>query len=327
MSLAGKDSSPLVVPHGGYLPAMVSYAQNREDVMLRRALQDIEIGFYIDIGACDPVDLSVTNAFYLAGWRGINVEPNPEFTERLRQSRTRDINLGCAVSDLDGQTTFHVFEGTGLSHLSDRDAAAVTENPAPRRTITVETRRLSSIWDEFASGICVDFLKIDAEGSEYAIISSTDFRTYRPRIVVVEATEPFSQRPAWSQIEPILLEADYVFAYFDGLNRFYVRAEDSHRLSYFELPPCLFDNYTPSLVIDLQRRIDELSTAHHHQNALIEAQAGEIRHARAETVRMVRDACVRLADDVEAALVPPSDQETGGPSSPGAEDVGEGLPT
>ena len=35
-------------------PAMTSWAQNLEDVMLARALQDVAQGFYVDVGAYDP---------------------------------------------------------------------------------------------------------------------------------------------------------------------------------------------------------------------------------------------------------------------------------
>ena len=45
----------------------VSYAQNFEDVMLRRALRDVEQGFYIDVGANDPKN-----------WGGFGIK-NPRF--------------------------------------------------------------------------------------------------------------------------------------------------------------------------------------------------------------------------------------------------------
>jgi len=54
----------------------IYYAQNFEDVMLWRALKHIKNGFYIDIGAWDPVIDSVSNLFYENGWRGINVGDN-----------------------------------------------------------------------------------------------------------------------------------------------------------------------------------------------------------------------------------------------------------
>ena len=80
----------------------ISYAQNFEDIMLWRALKHIENGFYIDVGAWSPDLDSVTRAFYERGWRGINVEPNPEFHAQLLARRPRDINMLLAVSDTSG---------------------------------------------------------------------------------------------------------------------------------------------------------------------------------------------------------------------------------
>ena len=54
--------------------AIISYAQTREDVLLWRALHNVDRGFYIDVGAHDPTALSVTRAFYDHGWHGIDVE-------------------------------------------------------------------------------------------------------------------------------------------------------------------------------------------------------------------------------------------------------------
>ena len=76
----------------------ISYAQNLEDVMLYRALKDVHKGFYIDVGAQDPVFDSVTNAFYERGWRGINIEPLQQWFDRLTAYRPDDINLQLAAS-------------------------------------------------------------------------------------------------------------------------------------------------------------------------------------------------------------------------------------
>ena len=65
----------------------ISYAQNYEDVILWRALKHIEKGFYIDIGANDPVIESVSNAFYEKGWRGINIEPAASWFKKLEKIR------------------------------------------------------------------------------------------------------------------------------------------------------------------------------------------------------------------------------------------------
>ena len=65
--------------HTEVVMPFVSYAQNYEDVMLWRVLRDVERGFYVDVGAADPEEWSVTRAFYDRGRSGINVEPLEEY--------------------------------------------------------------------------------------------------------------------------------------------------------------------------------------------------------------------------------------------------------
>ena len=66
----------------------ISYAQNYEDVMLWRALQHVENGFYVDVGANDPTVDSVTKAFYDRGWRGLNIEPVQLYYKKPLQHST-----------------------------------------------------------------------------------------------------------------------------------------------------------------------------------------------------------------------------------------------
>jgi hypothetical protein len=69
----------------------VSYAQNREDVVLNRALAGVARGRYVQVGAHDRINGSVTYAFYERGWSGIAVESDPAAAEKLRVERPRDI--------------------------------------------------------------------------------------------------------------------------------------------------------------------------------------------------------------------------------------------
>ena len=47
----------------------VSYAQNREDILLDRLFGD-HVGRYMDVGSCHPILDSNTCFFYERGWRG-----------------------------------------------------------------------------------------------------------------------------------------------------------------------------------------------------------------------------------------------------------------
>ncbi|HEY3441100.1 MAG TPA: FkbM family methyltransferase [Paludibaculum sp.] len=226
---------------------MTSYAQNLEDVVIRRALQDITCGFYVDIGAYDAVLDSVTHWFYLNGWRGVNVEPFPALHARLQLARPEDTNLRCAVGAEAGSRQLHLIGETGLSTLVDSQAAdAQTAGYPTTDRLDVPVQTLNQILECYGAGRVIDFLKIDAEGSEAEILNAATFSAVRPRLIVVEAVQPFTQNPAWAAWEPALLGQGYHFAWFDGLNRFYLRQEDAWRLQLFGIPPGVFDNFRSS---------------------------------------------------------------------------------
>ncbi|MGF6530554.1 FkbM family methyltransferase [Paraburkholderia sp. GAS206C] len=219
----------------------ITYAQNFEDLMLWRALRKIETGFYIDVGAADPDDDSVTRAFYDRGWRGINVEPTPEHFAALKAARPRDTTLQCLVGAQEGVGTLHHFADTGLSTMDATFAARHVVQGREEAVLSLPILSLAEICRQYASG-AIHFLKIDVEGGEADVLRGADFSTFRPWIVVVEATEPGSQVPNWSGWEHFLVAANYRFAWFDGLNRFYIAAENWEALSpAFEAPPNVFD--------------------------------------------------------------------------------------
>src|SRR5262245_18396604 len=94
----------------------VSYAQNFEDVMLRRALRHVTEGFYIGIGAQDPTVDSVSLCFYEMGWRGLHVEPTAVFADKLRAARPDEEVIQAAVGARGETCTFYeIFPDTGLS--------------------------------------------------------------------------------------------------------------------------------------------------------------------------------------------------------------------
>jgi len=77
---------------------MISYSANYEDVIPARVFRGQKSGFYIDVGAHNPIGCNHTLHFYNEGWCGINVEPSSTFSE-FPVHRNRDVNLNIAVSD------------------------------------------------------------------------------------------------------------------------------------------------------------------------------------------------------------------------------------
>lgn len=208
----------------------LSYAQRLEDYHLACALGDRETGTYIDIGAGHPVADNVSYWFYLKGWRGLVVEPQRALLDLYAHLRPRDIAVSCLVGDRDGDAEFHVVDRLhGFSTTIAEHARMAAGYGASVETIRMPMRTLASLVAEHDLG-SVDFLKVDVEGAEAAVLAGMDWSKCRPRIVVVEAVEPGSMAEAWRGWEPLLLALGYRFALFDELNRFYV-AEEEHEIA------------------------------------------------------------------------------------------------
>ena len=222
----------------------ISYAQNFEDVMLWRALRQVEKGHYLDVGAADPTLDSVTRAFYERGWRGINVEPVAEFYRRLVSARPQDINLQSALGAQSGEVHLFVVAETGpLDGGVPRVVEAAQDSGWRAEATTVTMTTLAEICEPCV-GKPIHFLKIDVEGAEKEVLAGADFSRHRPWIVVVEATFPATQQSTHAEWEPALLAAGYHFLWFDGLSRFYGAEEHYVELrQHFELPPNVFDDF------------------------------------------------------------------------------------
>ena len=220
----------------------ISYAQNYEDVILWRALGNVENGFYVDVGAADPLGDSVTRAFYKRGWSGVNIEPLDEHFDRLTQARSRDKNLKLAVGKEAGLRTLHAIAGTGLSTfdrgIAERHQAAGWQP----RNIVVPVLPLAKVLEDCAAPT-IHFLKIDVEGAEHEVLEGLNLDRARPWIMVVEATEPNSMVSTRDKWEHLVTDHKYSFAYFDGLNCFYVADEVSKLKERLPVPPNVFDQF------------------------------------------------------------------------------------
>lgn len=247
-------SDDLWLPSIGAEP-IVSYSQNAEDVRLWRAFRGIESGFYVDIGAADPRVDSVTCLFYENGWSGVNIEPSPSF-EALQEARARDVNLRVAIGEAEGSVPFFLtYPFLGMSTVDPSVHAHVTEAVDWIDEVTIPQRRLDSILREHAVGRTISFLKVDVEGSEHRVLASSDWTSFRPVVVVVESIASLSTSRTHESWEPILLDAGYLFATFDGINRFYVDRGHEHLIPVLAYPISALDRFVKASVRDLEDEV------------------------------------------------------------------------
>jgi FkbM family methyltransferase len=219
----------------------LSYAQNLEDYHLDLVFAGQEAGTYVDVGGGHPVADNVSFWFYLAGWRGLVVEPQQALAELYAHVRPRDRAVSCLAGRAEGEALFHIVDRLhGFSTTVREHAVGAGRFGAGYRSERRPVRPLAALLAEAGLGP-IDFLKIDVEGAEADVLAGMDFRRWRPRVVLVEAVAPGSMAQAWDAWEPGLLAHGYRFAFFDRLNRFYVAEEAEALAARFPAEPAPWD--------------------------------------------------------------------------------------
>jgi FkbM family methyltransferase len=223
-------------------PEIRSYAQNFEDVMLWRALGDVENGFYIDIGAQHPVIDSVSKAFYEKGWRGIHVEATHAYAQLLRQDRPDEIVIEAAVSDEHGSITFYEIPESGLSTGDTQIATAHRQKGQQVKEALIRTITLADVF-ALAGDRVIHWLKIDVEGMEMKVVQGWGESHHRPWLLIIESTLPNSRTIVEWEWLKMVNEKGYEKVYFDGVSSFFVHSSQIHLAKYFASGVNLYDDF------------------------------------------------------------------------------------
>jgi FkbM family methyltransferase len=175
--------------------ATLSYAQHGEDLVLVEMVSDIPYGFYVDVGAFDPVRWSNTFALYQRGWSGLTVEPSPGRSNHFAARRPRDRHVECAVSSSERSVTLFRLGDQGWATALNSTSRTFIESRGFDGMVTegtvVPARRLDELLDEYLPpGRTLDVLSIDVEGMDLDVLYSNDWSRYRPAVVIIEDADP-----------------------------------------------------------------------------------------------------------------------------------------
>lgn len=198
--------------------AKISYSQCGEDLAICSIFDALGIKrpSYIDIGAHDPIYLSNTYLLYLKGSRGVCIEPNPELHRNIKKKRTKDIclNMGVGITSTT-EAPFYCMSSSTLSTFSREDAERMASygNEKIEKVITMPLISFDEVVTKYLSA-CPNFISLDVEGLDLAILKSIDFTKYRPQVFCVETltyTEDKTEKKILATIEFMLDKGYFVY--------------------------------------------------------------------------------------------------------------------
>jgi FkbM family methyltransferase len=144
-------------------------------------------GYFVEVGANDPRNLSQTWGLEQAGWTGVLVEPQPELAARLRAERKAKVfAVACSSRENAGRTMpFHV-DGA----LSSLNRERMAPGAQTRAVIEVPVTTLDDVLEQAGAPAGFDFLSIDVEGHEIEVLCGFDLTRWRPRLIMLEDHVP-----------------------------------------------------------------------------------------------------------------------------------------
>lgn len=159
------------------------YSQYKEDIFALKYFKNKNSGFYVDVGCHHPTRINNTFLLYKRGWRGVNIDMSKISIELFNIARKEDINLNFAVSTKNKLINFYTNKNLFLS-------ASIIQKKGVNRfryRQQVVSKTLTKILDETEhKGKKIDFLSIDAEGADFEVLKSLNFKIYKPKLICVE---------------------------------------------------------------------------------------------------------------------------------------------
>lgn len=204
-------------------------SQYGEDFTLWDLFSDQADGFYIEVGAYDGLEFSVTYAFESIGWKGLLVEALPDRHARcvVNRPNSRVVHAALSRDGSTGTASFESVEGEGIAGMfsflnSDREhIERVRAAKLQRRTVTVPLTSMNALLADHRGPI--DFAVIDVEGGEIQLLQGFDLARYRPRVLVIEDN--------WAEKNSTLSAYMSGFPYrqtgWVGVNRLYIRDDET----------------------------------------------------------------------------------------------------
>jgi len=198
------DQKVLFAEEKHLLEKFINFIKNKKMNSSSQIFQDIFAEFiigenfnktFLEFGATNGVDLSNTLILEKElGWNGVLAEPSPQWHKDLEKNRPNTkIIKECIWKSTGDILEFFVSQVGELSTIKDfvnNDIKSMPKNTEERNkdgnVIKVKTVSLNDVVENYFNGTAPSYISVDTEGSELDILTSFDFKKYRPIVFTVE---------------------------------------------------------------------------------------------------------------------------------------------
>ena len=164
----------------------VSYSYGGIDSIVNYIFKSQSNGIYIDVGCGHPIKNNNTYLLNKKGWSGINIDLDFSNIELFNIYRPNDHNICAAISDVEKETDFYFYHSKSAINTIDKNTSEY-QKAKVTAVKKIKTKTLNDIVNnsKFERNI-IDFLSVDVEGSELAVLKNFNFKKYKPKVIVIE---------------------------------------------------------------------------------------------------------------------------------------------
>ena len=195
-----------------------SYSMDGEDLEIVKYFENLNNGFYVDVGSYHPIEMNNTYLLYKKNWKGINIDTSKFSIDLFNFLRPDDLNYNLAISNKDGEHEYYYQKKLSkLSTLKKTIAKGVFQGNF--KTKKIITSKLSTLIDKTKfKNKKIDFLNVDAEGSDLDVLKSLNFDIYRPKLICVEIITNPSLAPGYQFSHITKLDDSEIYKFLIKLN-------------------------------------------------------------------------------------------------------------
>lgn len=171
-------------------------------------------GFFVELGSHDGITNSNTKTLEdRYSWSGVCIEPDPLNYRLLSYHRPRCTKRNVLVGPSSGSSVKFVSGGVlgaifgGMGGASGIHGVRKTDRSRRGTYVTMKTVSLTSVLDDANAPRFIDYLSLDVEGNEHAVLTGLDHSKYKFGRITVEHN--FEERTR-AQVHQLLSQHGYL---------------------------------------------------------------------------------------------------------------------